>query len=162
MIRLMHWIKVTAQRAIAALIIKLPVDANAEDSERYLEAYYGHQGKLASSEGSGTWSRPTQHLRKLVVGQFGSLSRAVHGKCSKVTVILAKLSSNSTKEARNGPERVAYGIWGRPVSRNLAIQSAWGRPQAERAFISLSASYSTRRIAGLDSSSNRYAARSPS
>src|SRR6476646_5816269 len=67
----------------------------------------------------------------------------------------------------NSADRVgkqdAYGIWNAPRLRMFATQSAWGRRQAASAFSSLSTSYSTRRISGLDPSSKRYEARrSPS
>ena len=46
--------------------------------------------------------------------------------------------------------RAAYGISGLALLSIFATQSAWGRPQTDRALNSLSTSYSTRRITGFD------------
>jgi hypothetical protein len=80
-------------------------------------------------------------------------------------VITRWLKGSTARQANLilGRTGAAYGIWGLALASIFATQSAWGRPQTERALISLSTSYSTRRIDGWESSSKRYAARrSPS
>ena len=51
------------------------------------------------------------------------------------------LIPNNAPGSRMSSGSPVYGIWGLALARIFAIQSAWGRPQLERAWISRSTSY---------------------
>jgi uncharacterized protein (TIGR03437 family) len=93
----------------------------------------------------------------LHVGNAGTVSDAVWIAVADATALPTASGRRATSiRSYSGAARtIAYGICGLALSRIFATQSACGRPQAERALSSRSTSYSTRRMAGLDSSSKR-------
>lgn len=106
---------------------------------------------------AGSWS-PSRSDRKRFPA-YVCVYPPDNGIANEEKVVYADACARFTLSRR----RRVYGTWGRAVWSILASQSACGTRLAARASSSVSRSYSTRRIAAVESSINRYAARrSPS